>query len=337
LLDRDASFVVRHDEETVVRWRILFAPLVALFVTTSVSAQESYPNRPIHVIVGLGAGSSTDVTARIVAQKMGQELGQTLVVENRAGGAGNIATAFVARAPADGYTLLFGSVATTVNVTLSPNPGFDFAKDLTPLGLVATVPNILIVHPSLDAKTLDQLIDKARKRPNEIMYASSGVGTSPHLSAELFSLMTGVKLVHVPYQGSYQAMSDLMSGRTALMFAPAPTAIPQIKSGTVLAIASTQLKRAGAAPDLPTMDELGLKGFDTGVWFGLFVPTGTPKAVIEQLSHSANAAIQSAEVRAAFATQGIDPLGSTPEEFATYVKSEIDKWAKIVEAAGVKR
>jgi tripartite-type tricarboxylate transporter receptor subunit TctC len=312
---------------------------LALIAQLSVSAvaQETYPARPVHVIVGLGAGSSTDVTARVITQKMGQILGQSFVVENRAGAGGSIATGFVAHAPRDGYTLLFGSVATTVNVTLLPNAGFDLVRDLAPVALLATVPNILVVHPSLGVHSLDELRALAKSRPNEILFASSGIGTSPHLSAELFNLMAGIKLVHVPYQGSSQAMTDLIAGRTSVMFSPAPTAISQLHSGTLIALASTQIKRASAAPDLPTMDELGLKGFDTGVWFGLFAPAGTPQAIIDRLSRSANEALRHEDVRRAFKSQGIDALGGTPQEFAVYIKSEIDKWARVVEAAGIKR
>jgi tripartite-type tricarboxylate transporter receptor subunit TctC len=312
---------------------------LALIAQLSVSAvaQETYPARPVHVIVGLGAGSSTDVTARVITQKMGQILGQSFVVENRAGAGGSIATGFVAHAPRDGYKLLFGSVATTVNVTLLPNAGFDLVRDLAPVALLATVPNILVVHPSLGVHSLDELRALAKSRPNEILFASSGIGTSPHLSAELFNLMAGIKLVHVPYQGSSQAMTDLIAGRTSVMFSPAPTAISQLHSGTLIALASTQIKRASAAPDLPTMDELGLKGFDTGVWFGLFAPAGTPQAIIDRLSRSANEALRHEDVRRAFKSQGIDALGGTPQEFAVYIKSEIDKWARVVEAAGIKR
>jgi tripartite-type tricarboxylate transporter receptor subunit TctC len=310
----------------------LVAPL-----NVSAVAQETYPARPVHVIVGLGAGSSTDVTARVVTQKMGQILGQSFVVENRPGAGGNIASTFVGHASKDGYTLLFGSVATTVNVTLMPNAGFDLVRDLAPVALLATVPNILVVHPSLGVKSLDQLTALAKARPNEILFASSGIGTSPHLSAELFNLMAGVKLAHVPYQGSSQAMTDLISGRTSVMFSPAPTAISQVQSGNVIALASTQIKRASAAPDLPTMDELGLKGFDTGVWFGLYAPAGTPQVIIDRLSQSANEALRSEDVQRTFKTQGIDALGGTPQEFAVYIKSEIAKWARVVEAAGIKR
>jgi tripartite-type tricarboxylate transporter receptor subunit TctC len=317
-----------------MRW--LLVPLVSLLCIASAAAQDAYPSRPVRVIVGLAAGSSTDVTARIIAQKMGQALGQTFIVENRPGAGGNLATGFVAHNPPDGYTLLFGSASVTVNATLMPNAGFDLVKDLTPIVLLAGVPNILVVHPSLGVKTVDELIAKAKSKPGEIAYASSGIGTSPHLSAELFSMMAGVKLVHVPYKGSPQAMTDLMAGQTSMMFVPAPTAVSQLKSGNLIALASTQLKRTSTVPDLPTMDELGLKGFDTGVWFGLFAPAGTPKEIVDKLAQSANAAIAAEDVRAAFAPQGIDTIGGTPEQFSVYVKSEIAKWAKVIEIAGVK-
>jgi tripartite-type tricarboxylate transporter receptor subunit TctC len=317
-----------------MRW--LLAPLVSLLCIAPAVAQDAYPSRPVRVIVGLAAGSSTDVTARIVAQKMGQALGQTFVVENRPGAGGNLATGFVAHTPADGYTLLFGSASVTVNTTLMPNAGFDLVKDLTPIVLLAGVPNILVVNPALGVKSLDELIAKAKSKPGDIVYASSGIGTSPHLSAELFSMLAGVKMVHAPYKGSAQAMTDLIAGQTSMMFVPAPTAMSQLKAGNLVALASTQLKRASAAPDLPTMDELGLKGFDTGVWFGLFAPAGTPKDVIDKISKAANAAIAADDVRAAFAPQGIDTIGGTPEQFSAYVKSEIAKWAKVIETAGVK-
>ncbi len=317
--------------------RIVLVALACLALAPAAGAQEAYPSRPVRLIVGLAAGSSTDVTARVIAQRMGHILGQQFVVENRPGAGGNIATGFVAHAAKDGYTLLLGSVATTVNVTLSPNQGFDFVRDLVPVTLLATVPNILVVHPSLGVASVDALIALAKSKPNEILYASSGIGTSPHLSAELFNIMAGIKLAHVPYQGSAQAMSDLIAGRTAVMFSPAPTAVAQMKAGTLVALASTQRKRAGVAPDLPTMSELGLEGFDTGVWFGLFAPAGTPTEAFAALSRAANEAVKSDEVLAAFAPQGIDPLGGTPAEFAAYVRAEIEKWAAVVRTAGLKQ
>jgi tripartite-type tricarboxylate transporter receptor subunit TctC len=318
--------------------RITYAMLAGLLLLPSTSAgQEAYPTRPVHFVVGLAAGSSTDVTARVIANKMSNLLGQQFVVENRPGASGNIATAFVANAPKDGYTLLLGSVATTVNVTLLPSQSFDLLRDFEPITLLATVPNILLVHRSLGVQSLDALIALAKAKPGEILYASSGIGTSSHLSGEMFNIRANVKLVHVPYQGSSQAMTDLIAGRTSVIFTPAPTAVSIMKTGTVIALASTQLKRASIAPELPTLDELGLKGFDTGTWYGLYAPTGTPKQVIATLSRSANEALQSEDVLTAFKPQGIDALGGTPGQFAAYVRSEIDKWKNLVQKEGLKQ
>lgn len=319
-----------------MHWKSLCCALMLLLIAAHAGAQDAYPARPVRIIVGLGAGSSTDVTARIVAQKLGVLLGQPFIVEDRPGAGGNIAAAFVAHAPVDGYTLLFGSSSITVNATLMPTPGLDVIKDFAPIVLLATVPNILVVNPALGVKSLDELIARARNKPGEIVYASSGIGTSPHLSAQLFSMMAGVKLVHAPYKGSAQAMTDLLAGQTSMMFVPAPTALPHLKSGQLIALASTQLKRARSVPNLPTMDELGLKGFDTGIWYGLFAPAGTSKAVINKLAQASNAAVQSEDVRAAFAPQGIDPLGGSADEFSAYVRSEVAKWATVINSAGVK-
>lgn len=320
--------------------RMFIALLMAalLVVPAAAAAQDSYPSQPVRLIVPLAAGSSTDVAARVVGRKIGELIDQTVIVDNRPGAGGNIAGMAVARSSADGHTLLFGSTSLTVNATLTPTPDFDLAKDLTPIALIGTVPNILLVHSSLGVKSVPELITKLRSEPGRVVFASSGVGTSPHLSAELFSMMEDVKMVHVPYKGSSLAMADLVAGRTSLMFTPAPTAIPHMKSSNLIALASTQFKRASVAPDLPTMDELGFKGFDTGVWFGLFAPAGTPQTVLDKLAKAANEAVKTPEVLEALATQGIDPLGgSTPEEFGAYVRSEIEKWAKVIKTAGVTR
>jgi len=318
--------------------QIAYAMLAGLLLLPSASAgQDAYPARPVHFIVGLAAGSSTDVTARVIANKMTALLGQQFVVENRPGASGNIATAFVANAPKDGYTLLLGSVATTINVTLLPDQHFDLVRDFEPVTLLATVPNILLVHRSFGVHSLGEFIALAKAKPGQILYASSGIGTSSHLSGEMFDIMASVKMVHVPYQGSSQAMTDLIAGRTSVIFTPAPTAVPMMKTGTVTALASTQLKRSSIAPELPTLDELGLKGFDTGTWYGLYAPKGTPKQVIATLSHAANEALRSKDVLTAFKPLGIDALGGTPEQFAAYVRSEIDKWKNVVQTAGLKQ
>lgn len=318
-------------------WFRTAAAIAVLVVSTLAVQAQDYPSRPVRLIVGFGAGSSADLSARIVAQRMSQTLGQQVVVENRAGAGSNIATEAVARAPKDGYTLLMGTVANTINVSLAPNTNFDFQKDLAPVALVSTLPNIFVVHPSTGAKTVSEFVALAKAKGNELSFASSGVGTSPHLSGELFNVMAGVKLVHVPYQGSAQAVTDLLAGRTVAMFSPASTVLQHVKEGKLVALASSQLKRAGSAPELPTMDEAGLKGFDTGVWFGLMAPAGTPKEVVDKLAQAVNEALKNDEVLARLKQQGIDPLGGTPDEFAHYVASEIKKWADVASAAGLKK
>jgi tripartite-type tricarboxylate transporter receptor subunit TctC len=322
-----------HRVRTVAALAALLCGLLPLVA----QAQGDYPSRPVRVLVGFGPGSSADLSARILAQRLSQTLGQQFVVENRAGAGSNIATEAVARAAKDGYTLFVGTVANTINVSLAPNTSFDFQKDLAPIALVSTLPNVLVVHPSTGARTVPELVALAKAKPGELSFASSGVGTSPHLSGELFNVMAGVKLVHVPYQGSAQAVTDLLAGRTAAMFSPASTVLQHVKEGKLTALASTQLKRAGSAPELPTMDEAGLKGFDTGVWFGLMAPAGTPKEIVDKLAQAVNEALKNDEVLARLHQQGIDPLGGTPEEFTRYLGSEVKKWADVASAAGLKK
>jgi tripartite-type tricarboxylate transporter receptor subunit TctC len=322
-----------HRVRTVAALAALLCGLLPLVA----QAQGDYPSRPVRVLVGFGPGSSADLSARILAQRLSQTLGQQFVVENRAGAGSNIATEAVARAAKDGYTLFVGTVANTINVSLAPNTSFDFQKDLAPIALVSTLPNVLVVHPSTGARTVPELVALAKAKPGELSFASSGVGTSPHLSGELFNVMAGVKLVHVPYQGSAQAVTDLLAGRTAAMFSPASTVLQHVKEGKLTALASTQLKRAGSAPELPTMDEAGLKGFDTGVWFGLMAPAGTPNEIVDKLAQAVNEALKNDEVLARLHQQGIDPLGGTPDEFTRYIGSEVKKWADVASAAGLKK
>jgi tripartite-type tricarboxylate transporter receptor subunit TctC len=327
----------QRQRETIMELftRIAASLALAFGLITTAQAQANYPDKPVRVIVGFGSGAATDVTARVVAKKLGDILGQQFVVENKPGFGGNIGTGYVVKAPADGYTLLFGTVASTVHATLSPNLGFDFAKDLVPITIIGAVPNILVVHPSLGVKDLDGLIKLLKSQPGKIQYASSGVGTSPHLSAELFKDMAGVDMVHVPYKGSAQGVIDVIAGRVPVMFAPASTALPHITSGKLVAIATTQTKRAGIAPDLPTVSEAGLKGFDTGIWFGLMAPTGTPQPIIAKLSKAANEALKSPDVIEPLKKQGIDVVGGSQDEFAKYIQSEIAKWARVIKSAGI--
>jgi tripartite-type tricarboxylate transporter receptor subunit TctC len=298
------------------------------------AAQTAYPAKPVKILVGFPAGSSADVTARILARKLGDNLGQQFIVENRPGAGSNIATEAVVRATADGYTLLMGTVANTINASLARNLPFNFATDLAPIALVSSVPNILVVHPSLGVSTVQELVALAKTKPGQIPYASSGNGTSPHLSGELFNLMAGVKLTHVPYKGSSQAMADLLAGRVPVMFSPASTALPHIQAGALKALAASGAQRAGILPKLPTIAESGLAGFDTAVWFGLLAPAATPHDIVERLSAAINQALAAADVKAQFVVQGIDPLGGTPVAFARYIGQETDKWSKLIRASG---
>jgi tripartite-type tricarboxylate transporter receptor subunit TctC len=301
------------------------------FALNAVQAQD-YPSRPIRLIVGFGPGAGADISARILAADMSKALGQQIVVENRAGAGSNIAAELVVRAPKDGYTLLVGTAANVINAAIRPL-SFDFAKDLAPIVLTTEAPNILVVNPSVGASTVPSLIALAKAKPGELTFGSAGVGTSPHVSGELFNIMAGVKTVHVPYQGSAQAMTDLLGGRISLMFSPASTAVPHMRSGAIRALASTTLKRPAIAPDLPTMDEAGLPGFETAVWFGLNAPAATPGDIIEKLARTANAALKAPEVASAMQAQGLEPAGGTPEDYARYIASETRKWSAVAKAA----
>ncbi|MFZ9508943.1 MAG: tripartite tricarboxylate transporter substrate binding protein [Burkholderiaceae bacterium] len=297
--------------------------------------QDAYPSKPVRIVVGFPAGSSTDVATRVIAQRLGQALGQQFVVENRAGASSNIAARAVAGAQADGYTLFVGTIANTINATLQANTSVDISKELLPVAMMGSVPNILVAHPSLGVDNLAQLIAKAKADPGKITFASSGNGTSPHLSGELLAFMAGVRMLHVPYKGSSPAVVDLLAGQVLTMFGPASTVLPHIREGKLKALASTGLTRASSMPDLPTVDELGLKGFETSVWFGINAPLNTPAAVIEKLAAAVNAAQDSAEVQAQFKTQGIEVVRAGPSNYAALIRSETDKWARVIKAAGV--
>lgn len=311
--------------------RILMSAALVGLAPGATQAQD-YPSRPVRLIVGFAPGAGADVSARLLAPGMSKALGQQIVVENRPGAGSNIAAEQVARAPKDGYTLLMGTVANVINGAIRPLP-FDFAKELTPVVLAAEAPNILVVNPSVGVRTVSELIALAKAKPGELTFGSSGVGTSPHVSGELFNIMAGVKILHVPYQGSAQAMTDLLGGRISMTFSPASTAISHIRAGTITALASTTRKRPAIAPDLPTIDEAGLPGFETAVWFGLNAPAGTPLDIVEKLAGAANEALKAQEVASALQVQGIEPIGGTPEDYGRYIADETKKWAAVAKAA----
>jgi tripartite-type tricarboxylate transporter receptor subunit TctC len=312
--------------------------LGALFACIAFGASaQGYPNRPIKLIVPFPAAGTTDILARDVAQKLTESLGQSVVVDNRPGAGGNIGADLVAKSPPDGYTLLMGTVGThAINPSLYAKMPYDHIKDFIPVVLVAGVPNVLVVNPALPVKTVADLIKLAKEKPGTINFASSGSGTSIHLSGELFKTMTGVEMTHVPYKGSSPALTDLMGGQVQIMFDNLPSSLALIKSGKLRAIAVTSLTRAPALPDVPTLSESGLPGFQASSWFGVLAPAGTPAPVVAKINDEVNKWLQSSDSREKLLAQGAEAAGGSPEQFAAFIRVETDKWAKVVKASGAK-
>ena len=299
-------------------------------------AQTTWPAKPIRYIVPFPPAGATDILARLLAEKLSPALKQPVVVENRPGAAGAVGTEFVAKSPADGYTILMATVAQSISETLYTKQPFSFARDLAPVALVARVPNVMVVHPSLPVKTVKEFIALAKSRPGQINYASSGSGTSIHMSAELFKMLTGVNILHVPYKGSGPALIGLLSGETSVMFDNLPPSMPYIRGGRLRAIAITTATRYGGLPDLPTIAEAGVPGYEASSWFGVVVPAGTPREIITRLNAEVNRALNLPDMRERFAEQGATPAPGTPEDFGAWIRSEIAKWAKVVKASGAK-
>jgi tripartite-type tricarboxylate transporter receptor subunit TctC len=314
---------------------LLFS-LVAGVSAQTVSAQ-TYPTHSIRLVVPFPAGGTTDILARAVAQRLTETLGQSVVVDNRAGAGGNIGSDIVAKSTPDGYTLVMGTVGThAINPSLYTHMPYDHVKDFAPVVLVAGVPNVLEVNPSVPVHTVADLIKLAKEKPGTINFASSGSGTSIHLSGELFKTMAGVEMTHVPYKGSAPAITDLIGGQVQVMFDNLPSSLPQIKAGKLRAIAVTSMKRAPALPDVPTINESGLPGFEASSWFGILAPAGTPPAVIARINSDVNKWLQSPDAREKLLAQGAEAAGGTPDQFAAHIRVETDKWAKVVKASGAK-
>jgi tripartite-type tricarboxylate transporter receptor subunit TctC len=306
-------------------------------VASGAARADDFPTRPIRVIVGFGAGSGADITARVVGARMGEILGQSIVVENKTGAGSSIGADYVAHASPDGYTLFMATISQPINAAVTPHLNFNFAKDFSPIVLVSSTANLLVVNPSLGVKNVQELIALAKQKPDGLSFGSSGVATGTHLAAELFKVLAGVQMVHVPYAGSAQAITDLLAGRIQLVFTPASTVIQHVRDGKLVALAATEKKRAAIAPEVPTMGEAGLPGFDTGLWFGLLAPAGTPKAAIDRINAAANEAIKSEKVAKALAPQGIDLIGGTSDDFARYIANDLERWEKVARAAGLKK
>src|SRR4030088_1525884 len=310
--------------------------ILSVAVTASATAQ-TYPTQPIKILIGFGPGSAADVLARLVSKQMEASLGQPIVVENRPGNSSMIAAETVARASADGYTLFIATIANTLNPAETKSK-FNLAKDLAPIALLGIVPNVLVAHPSVPANNLQELIALAKSKPDSLTFGSSGYAPASHMAAELFNQKAGTQILIVPYQGgSNQSVSDLLSGRITLMFNVAATLAPHVEAGKLKAFAVAQSRRAAIMPDVPTLAEAGMTGYDGGIWIGLLAPPGTPPAIIEKLSGAANAALNAEEVRTALKRQGTDPLGGTPKEFADFIRADIEKWVAVFASSGPKK
>lgn len=298
------------------------------------SPAENYPNKPVKIVVGYAPGGSSDTVARLIASRLSERMGQTFVVENRPGAASNIAAAGVARSPSDGYTILLGSNASTINMSLYKDLPFDFQKDFDSVALLTRFPNIIAVNPALPVNTVTEFIDYAKANPHGIFFASSGAGSSTRLSAELFKMMTGAPMEHVQYKGSAPALTDLMAGRVQVMFDTAPSVIPMIQGGKLRALAVTSAERQPFAPDIPTVDASGVKGYEVTSWYGLFVPTGTPTAIVDKLNKEVNAILEEPDTVEKLAVMVATPGGGSTEEVRQHVASEVIKWGEVVKASG---
>jgi len=309
----------------------------ALFVAGSLASAQTYPTKPIRFVVPFAPGGSTDTLARVLALKLSDALGQQVVVDNRSGANGNIGMEIVAKAPADGHTILLGYIA---NVAIAPSLyeklPFDPVKDYEPVTLIATSPNVLVAHPSVAAKNLKELIALAKAQPGKLNYASASIASVGHLTGELLNELAGIKMTHVAYKGSGQAVTDLLGGHIQLMFSGFSSTLPHIKSGKLRALAQTGEKRSAALPDVPTIAESGFPNFEATAWYGVHAPAKTPKAIVNRLNAEIVKALKLPDVKERLSGLGFEIAASTPEAYGKYIRSEITKWAKVVKASGAK-
>ena len=322
-----SSFII-HRSSLVLLCTVLAA------VATPAGAQQ-YPTRAVRVIVASSPGSGVDIVSRIVALKLSAGLGQQVIVDNRAGAGANLGAEIAAKAPADGYTLLMGTPAHAINVSMYSGLNYDIIRDFTPVSLVSTGQYVVIVHPSVPARTVKALIALARSKPGELAYGSAGPGNSTHLAGELFNSMAGTRMLHVPYKGSGPGLIDLISGQLQLMFANLTAGLPHMRSNRVRALAVTGPVRTSLLPDLPTVAESALPGYAVTSYFGILVPTGTPATIIAKLNAEIIKALRAADVQATLATEGAEAAGGSPEEFAAFIRSEITRWTAAVKTAGL--
>jgi tripartite-type tricarboxylate transporter receptor subunit TctC len=309
---------------------------ITLAASSNSAIAQAYPTKPIRFIVGYTPGGAADILARAVGARFTEAWGQAVVVENRAGAGTNIASEIAAKSPPDGYTLFMPTVANAINVTLYPKLAYDPFKDFIYITDIAKVPGIVVVHPSVPAKNVKDLIALARAHPNQLRHGSTGIGSPHHLAGELFKTMAGVKMIHIPYKGASPALVDVVAGHIEVYFGAFVSTLPQVKSGRVRALGVTSLKRVSVTPDIPTIDEQGLKGFETGSWFGVAAPAGTPREIVSKLHAEVIRIIKKPEVTERIASEGADFVGDTPEQFTAFFKAEVAKWGKAVTVSGAK-
>ena len=307
--------------------------VMALLFAGPILAQ-SFPAKPVRVVVPYPPGGPTDIVARVLFQQVAEATGQQFLIDNRAGAGGNIGAELVAKSPPDGYTVLIGTTAHAINMSLFKNLGYDVQKDLMPVSLLTQGPLVLVAHPQFPASSVKEVIELAKTKPGGLNFASSGNGQSTHLSAELFNTMAGIKMAHVPYKGSAPALTDVMSGQVDVMFDTTLSAMPFVKAGKLKALGLTSAVRSPAAPDVPTIAESGLPGYEVFAWNGVLVPTGTPRAIIQQLNDHIRKAMLLPQVKDKFSAQGFAASWNSPESFGVFLKTEVDKWSRTVKASG---
>lgn len=315
---------------SVVLW------LIAAAWTCGAAWAQSYPTKPVRFVVGFPPGGATDVVARLISQKLSDALGQPVVVDNRAGAASNIGAELVATSPKDGHTIFMGTVSLSINPSLYSRLAYDALRDFAAVTQVTSTPFMLVVHPSLPVSNVKQFIALAKSRPGELNYASAGSGSGAHLFTEMFRSMAGLRVVHVPYKGAAPATTATLSGETIFMFDNIVTTLPLARAARLRALAVTTSKRSSAAPDIPTVAEAGVPGYDANAWFGVFAPTGTPPAVISRLHSEIVKIVKLPDVRDRFLSLGGEPVGSTPEQFAVFFRNEVAKWGKVVRESGAR-
>ena len=309
---------------------------VASALLACVAGAQTYPSKPVRVIVNFPPGAGVDIATRLVTAKLSESFGQQFVIDNRAGAAGNIGVELAAHAAPDGYTLLSATAAAAISQTVFSKIGFDLNRDFAPVAMIASTPFVLAVNPSLPVKSLQEVIALAKSKPGQLSYATPGTGSTPHLAFELFKMQVGIDVLHVPYKGMVPAVTDVIGGNVSMTLGNTLTVMPNVKTGRLRGIAITTAVRSAIAPELPTFEESGLPGFESGTWYGIMAPANTPRDIVTRLNGAVVRSVQLADVRAKLIAQGAEPLYGTPEQMGQFVRNEITKWGKVVRASGAR-